>query len=434
MTNFGAPGLRDSGTQALRTQRLYITITNTTTKMLNRILITYKAAYSGLPREAWLLAFVVLINRAGSMVLFFMTLYLTSQMEYTVSEAGQMISIYGIGSLFGAYLGGWLSDKIGPQRVQIFSLIASGFVFVILAYMTTSLTIAITLFLLALINEAFRPANATAFSEICPPEMRARGFGLLRLAVNFGVAIGPAIGGFLALVNYKLLFWIDGVTCILAAVILVWLMPKTDKKSSPIVESDDQPVRSPWRDMIFILLLLVMLYMGMAFVQVFSTWPLFLREINLFSEDRIGLLLAFNALVIVLFEMPLIHKIERKNPVRIMALGALFLFIGFSLTPVSSSYLFLLFTVLIWTIGEMLVFPVLAGFIANRASDSNRGQYMGMYTFTFALSFVFGPISGAYIYDNYGPYFLWFGIGIVGLAVLIIFRFINDRMEKIKFQ
>jgi len=134
---------------------------------MKKLLQQYKAAYSGLPKEVWFLSTIVLINRTGSIVFFFMTLYLTSQKDYTVAEAGQMISVYGIGALLGAILGGWLTDKIGSLKVQLYSLILSGIGYIILGYAESSIQIAVLLFLIAIVSEAFRPANGTAIAEVC---------------------------------------------------------------------------------------------------------------------------------------------------------------------------------------------------------------------------------------------------------------------------
>ena len=360
------------------------------------------------------------------MVLFFMTLYLTSQMGYSVSDAGRMISVYGLGSLAGAWLGGWMTDYIGAKQMQLASLFLSGITFIFLAYMTGPIAIAATLFILATINEAFRPASVTAFSQVSTPQIRARVFGLNRLSVNLGVAIGPAIGGFLATIDYHLLFWVDGLTCIAAAIFLALAIPAR-MINSPIIDHTNVPASAnPLKDKIYLLLLVILLYLGIVFVQIFNTWPLFLREVHGYPENRIGLLLALNAIMIVLFEMPLIHRIETKNPLKIMAIGTFFLLVGFSLTPLNPAYTFLLFTVALWTIGEMLVFPIATTFIANRADDRNRGKYMGMYTFTFALSFVIGPAIGAWVYDAFGPVILWLGAGLFGIVVLYLFRVINE--------
>ena len=245
--------------------------------MILQIYQTYRAAYRGLPRPAWRLAAVVLVNRSGSMVLFFMTLYLTSQMGYSVSDAGRMISIYGLGSLVGAWLGGWMTDYIGAKQMQLASLFLSGITFIILAYMTGPFAIAATLFILATINEAFRPASVTAFSQVSTPQIRARVFGLNRLSVNLGVAIGPAIGGFLATIDYHLLFWVDGLTCIAAAIFLALAIPAR-MINSPIIDHTNVPASAnPLKDKIYLLLLVILLYLGIVFVQIFNTWPLFFR-------------------------------------------------------------------------------------------------------------------------------------------------------------
>ena len=397
--------------------------------MIKRIYNEYIEAFRGLPRKAWLLALIVLINRSGTMVLFFMTLYLTSQHDFSVADAGKMISVYGIGSMIGAFLGGWLTDRIGSMRVQALSLFSGGMGFIGLAYVHSPAAIAVMLFILAIFSESLRPANAAAFAEVCPPDIRARGFALNRLAINVGVAIGPAIGGFLALVSYSYLFWADGITCILAGFLLLTIFgfqASAHESEAPISED---VARSPYRDKIYLSVLLLLLMMGMLFVQLFSTWPLYLKDVYTLIEDRIGILLALNAVLVALLEMPLIHKIEKYNIIRIMAIGALFLFAGFAILPAGSSFAYAAFTVIIWSIGEMLVFPLVAGFIANRATDQNRGKYMGLFTFSFALSFVLGPIAGSWVYDHLGADILWYISGLVGLLVFGGFYLIDHFLK-----
>ncbi len=131
--------------------------------------------------------------------------------------------------------------------------------------------------------------------------------------------------------------------------------------------------------------------MGINFLQIFNTWPLYLEEHYHLPEDKIGLLLAVNAIMIVLLEMPLVHMIENFQPLKIMAAGAFLLFSGFALLPLDSAFSWAVLTVIIWSAGEILVFPLLAGFIANRADDSNRGKYMGMFSFSFGLAFTTAP-------------------------------------------
>lgn len=389
---------------------------------MKNLIKTYRDSFSGLSGSVWALSFVAFINRSGSMVLFFMTLYLTTQKDYSVSEAGQIISIYGLGSLLGSYYGGWLTDKIGSFRVQFLSLILCGLGYIALGQLDSYFAIAAMMFFVAAVGEALRPANNTAIAEAARPENRARSYALNRLAINLGMTIGPAAGGLLADINYVYLFWADGITCLVAGIVLLLFGSRLKKFDKRKVTEKFENLISPWKDRIFLFILFLLLIIGIVFCQIFNTWPLYLKEFYLLKEDSIGLLLGINAVIIVLAEMPLIHKVEKKNPLKVMGIGALLILGGFSLMPISHTFIFAAATVFVWTIGEMLVFPLVTGFIANRASDANRGKYMGMTTLTFSLSLVAGPALGTLVYEKLGPDQLWIGIG--GLAVLVYFGFL----------
>jgi MFS family permease len=397
---------------------------------MKKIYTHYLSSYAGLPRAAWMLALVVLINRSGSMVLFFLSLYLTNELHYSVSDTGKLISLYGIGSLIGTYTGGWLSDLYGTKKIQLWSLLLSGLGFIILGNISSMPGIALMLFILAITAEAFRPANSTAMAQVCSPEIRTRGFALIRLAVNMGFTIGPVAGGFLAHVNYSYIFWVDGLTC-LAAAILFWIIFYKGKvKTEPALKTTTEWKRSPWADKTFLNILSQSFIIGVVLFQIFNTWPLYLKQEYQLLEYQIGSIMAVNTLLIVLFEMPVIHKLEKSNPLKIMRMGTIFFFSGFALLQFGNSYGYAIFTIIIWTIGEMLLFPLCASFIANLAFKSNIGRYMGLYTFTFSLSFAVGPFFGSLTYEHISPSALWSIIGILGIFVWIRFKLLEKRLKK----
>jgi predicted MFS family arabinose efflux permease len=394
---------------------------------------TYRAAFSDLPRAAWMLSLAVFVNRSGSMVLFFLSLYLTRKMEYTVAVAGQLLTLYGIGALLGSYLGGYFTDKIGAFKVQIISLFSSGIGYIILGRLHSIYEIAIMLFILAILVESFRPANSTAMAEVCPPQLRPRGYALNRLAINLGITIGPAVGGVLAAIHYGYIFWVDGMTCIVAGALLLFFLRNPDQAHlGTNSKKKDGGVKHFWNDRIFLMVLILIFLCGLIFVQLFNTWPIHLREQFKISERYIGLFLTLNAIMIVLLEMPLVHKIEKFSHQKIMALGALLLGIGFCMLAFGGGPLFVCLTVIIWTVGEMLVFPFVVTFIAGRSSEINRGIFMGMYNISFSLAVVFGPLIGTGIYDYWGPDMLWYGCGVLGLFACVGFMYINAFEEKVQ--
>ena len=175
--------------------------------MINKTIATYKDAYTGLSKSTWLLSLVMLINRSGTMVVPFMSLYLTSSgMGYSIGKAGFVYGLFGAGAFAGAWLGGKLTDKIGFYPVQLITLTGGGLFFILLGQMKSFPAICVVSFFLSFINEAFRPANSTAIAFYSREENRTRSYSLNRLAINLGWAVGSAIGGLIAKYNYQLLF------------------------------------------------------------------------------------------------------------------------------------------------------------------------------------------------------------------------------------
>ena len=209
--------------------------------MLGKIRDTYRQAYSGLPRRAWILFTVNLVNSSGSMVIFFLTLYMTRKLGFSPVRAGGALSLYGVGSLIGAYGGGWLADKVGSIAVQKTGLALAGGFLIALGQVRDPTALLPLLFFMAVAAGSLYPANSTSMARICPPDLQVKGFALNRLANNLGVTVGPAVGGLLALRDYRLLFWADGLTSIAAAVVFA-LMWKGSGKEPRAEEEGGGPV------------------------------------------------------------------------------------------------------------------------------------------------------------------------------------------------
>ena len=364
------------------------------------------------------------------MVLFFLMLYFTQDLNYSIEQAGVILSFFGMGSMVGALGGGWLSDKIGTKKVMLNSLITGGILYIILGYIRDIYLLSTMLIVVAVVAESFRPAIMTALANSCKPQNMTRGFALVRLAINLGVSIGPAVGGFLALYDYIYIFWVEGLTCIFSGIYLLFSYHETHITQHQDAPDTRKPLsRGPLKDILYIQLLLILLVVGIVFNQVFNTWPVFLRESYLFSEDHIGLLLALNAFIIVLFEMPLIHKVVEYREMRVIAVGSLLLCAGIGMIILHNTYLYAVITVVILTIGEMLSFPLMSSYIANRGEGSKRGQYMGMMTFTFSLSFVIGPLFGSSILHNFGGEVLWSLVIAAGVIVMPGY-FVIEKMAR----
>ena len=398
--------------------------------LIRSLTTVYRSSLSGLPREVWLLSGALLVNRAGTMVLPFLTLYLTIDLGLTAVRAGQIIGCFGLGSMVGSYAGGWLSDRMSPLRVQQGSLFASGVGFLVFTRLESFGSLAVGIFVLAAVSDALRPALMVAVAHYSPPEVSKRSFALIRLAANLGMGVGPAIAGLLAHYSYFWLFVGDAATCWMAGLMLVFafgagVRPPEDEsgEAAPLG-------RSPWRDGPFLLFLLLIMVLAMTFFQVWTAMPLFLRAFYGASERAIGLLLSINALLIALTEMLVIRAVEHFDALRTVGVGAFLVGAGLALLPLGPPYAIAVAAMVILTVGEMLAMPISNTVVAQRAGRGQVGRYMGIYTLAFSAAFVVGPVAGTAVYEHFGPNALWFGVGGVGVFLGLGFTSLSKSLRR----
>jgi predicted MFS family arabinose efflux permease len=277
----------------------------------------YRNSFSGLQRNAWILSVAMLINRSGSMVLLFTSLYLTKQLNFTIGQAGIIMSFYGIGSVLGSYTGGWLTDRKSFFDIMIFSLIASGMILFLLLLVNSMIAIAAVIFLYAFTGDMFRPANSAAIAAYSTPSNRTRSVSLVRLAVNLGFSIGPAAGGFIALsLGYKWLFVIDALTGFAAAFMLFLYLPR---QAARIPHQADKVLNdtstSAYRDYRYLFFIVLVALYGTCFFQLFASIPQYFNKVCGYNEGTIGLLLALNGFLVVIIEMPLVATLEKRKKI-----------------------------------------------------------------------------------------------------------------------
>lgn len=389
----------------------------------------YKRTYQGLPSEAWILAGVNLINASGTMVVFFMTLYLTQRLGFTAARAGQVVGTFGVGMLLGTVLGGKLADRVGTRAVQKASLIASGAFLIVLGFERHVPLLFVLVFLSGVSNAALFPANASAMAEICGPSDRSRGFVLNRLANNLGATIGPVVGGLLARLDYRFLFWGDGLTSLIAALALFVFLPKVHKRTESTGRNSTPPATSWKKDGVFWRLLLCSFGSTLIFSQLYGALPLYLHSAYRLPVNLIGFAIAINPLMIVLVQMVVTHGVERFPKARVAAAGTLFLAAGYAVLPFGQGFAYSVFAIAVWTIGEMLFMPTQLTMVSFRAPEGSQGTYQGLNSLAFGLGIVFGATLGTQILEKAGPSTLWFGVGGLGLIVAATYLRLNRNYE-----
>ncbi len=372
--------------------------------MLVRTANLYRSSFAGLSYKTWLLSAIMLINRSGTMVLPFMTLYITSkEMGRSLTDAGIVMGLFGLGSVIGAYFGGRFSDRIGFFKVQLFTLFFGGVLFLVLGQVKSFPLICFFSFLLSLVNEAFRPANSSAVAYYSDAANRTRSYSLNRLAVNLGWAVGTSVGGVIASYNYELLFWVDGLTNMVAALLLfVFLKPETGEVHPHLqTPSDAGQSQSAYRDKTYLWFIFLATVFGMCFFQLFTTVPKYWRDNLHLSERYIGFVMGLNGLLIVCLEMVLIYVLEQKKKNNVyMALGIALCGLAYFglLVPVQAQIMTLAMVGFI-TIGEIISMPFMNSYWTSRSNEKNRGQYAGLYTMAWGIGQTIGPVAFSRLVD-----------------------------------
>lgn len=401
----------------------------------------------GLPREVWFLCLATLINRAGTMVLPFLTLYLTLDKRLPAAKAGLALTVYGIASIIIAPLAGRLSDRLGGLRIIKLSLLSSGVMLIGLSLMESFTLILAFISLWAIASEAFRPPSMAIIGELAGRSDRKAAFALYRLAINLGMSIGPVVGGLLAMRSFKLLFYVDGATALLAALLLSLVpwrsgqgrfepdadLPGADESLDVADVTDGGRPRSylgVLTDRRLVYFLVAMIPIELVFFQSLAAMPLFLVRDLQMTEAGFGALLAINAVIIIILEVPLNAAMADWPHRHALALGALLIGSGFGALALIDSVPGAAITVVIWTFGEMIFLPASGAYVSDIAPRDQAGAYMGLYTMGFSVALAVGPWLGTRLLEDYGPLAVWGGTFGCGCITTVMMWFLREQPHR----
>ena len=401
--------------------------------MLKNAFFRYINNFRGFSREIKILATITFINRAGTMVLPFLSKYLKEDLHFSYSQVGWIMVSFGLGSMLGSWLGGKLTDKVGFYKIMIFSLFTSGIGFFIIQYITSFWGLCFAMFGIMVFADMFRPAMFVSLGAYAKPENRTRALTLVRLAVNLGFAAGPALGGLIIMnIGYQGLFWVDGSTCILAILIFA-LLVKEKKKPTDLIDSnlDKREVPSVFKDKIFWIFLFVSFVTAMIFFQLFTALPLYHHEQFGLTEFQTGLLMTLNGLLIFALEMPIVSYFERKKvqKIKIILWGTLIMGISFYGLIINVWAGILVISMILVSFGEMFSFPFSNSFALSRAQIGHEGRYMALYTMSFSLAHIVSSKMGMEIIANFGYQTNWFVMGSFGIVAAICCYWIEKLLQ-----
>jgi MFS family permease len=369
-----------------------------------------RANIRALPRPVWVLCAGTFINRFGGFVAVFLVLYLTSE-GFSAAQAGLAVATFGLGSLGGSALGGYLADRVGRRETIAISMLTTAAATITLALVRGLPELVAVAGAVGLTQQMVRAPTTAMIADLVAPAGRVAAMGVLRFFINAGFALGPAAAGFLADRSFLLLFVLDAASSVAFAAIALVALPGGAPRLARR-EHRAEGTRAILADRGFLLFLAATLAGSAVYLQASTTFPLWVVQ-NGFSNSVYGYLIGVNGLVIILLELFLISVTQRLPARPVVAGGFLLIGVGFALTAGAHTLPLLAVTVLVWTLGEMTAFPMSGAYVADVAPVHLRGRYQGAWGLTWSLGLMLGPGLGGWLFAV-NPNLLWLLCGVAG--------------------
>jgi len=391
-----------------------------------------------LPAPVRLLVAGTFVNKLGTFIVPFLTLVLRKEFGLDDAKVGWLLLAYGAGSLVSILVGGFLTDRLGRRVTLLLSLLGSGVLAVSLGFVSALRVFAPLLVLLGFVADLYRPAASAIIGDLLPSTQRATGFAALRTAVNLGFAVGMSLGGVIADWNWRVLFFADGVTTLLfGAVVYVFIAETRPGEDGAAPAADGAPMRgaSPWRDGVFVQMLLVSLLFSLMFFSHITELPLTITMSAGYPAALYGVLVAVNGLLIALFEMSAVARLRPYRRLRVAALGTLVTGLAFSMAGLARHWTWFLLVVVLYTAGEILTSPQKMAFVTDWAPPAARGRYLAFYQATWSVAMAFNPVLFLPLRARLGDAAFWpLMMLLAGPSALLLLKLDRkaDRPERLR--
>lgn len=392
------------------------------------LLSPYRALWK-LPKSLWVLFLTMLINRFGTMVLPFLTIYLTTHKGFSAKEAGLVFSIYGLTSILASPFSGALGDKLGAEKILYSCLFITSVVLFLFPYANSFLEIILATVFFAAFNEFFRPVIFTLASRLSSENEQRQAVVLIRLGANMGMSIGPALGGWLIRHSYQSLFYVDGATALISGLLVFVYFTFLQNKPLDCKESTTEARSSvlqnlliAWKNPKFVRYWIGISLLATVFFQHECTWPLIMVKDYGLPESIYGFMFTLNTVIIILCEVPLLTHFAHIPHSRFFMLGTLLVTLGISAISLTNTASGIYLLTFLFTFGEMFTFPIGTSFVTSIAPKQKIGSFMGAYNMAFNISLVIAPLLGTFLLDSYGLASFSIAMALLGVSSFLLLR------------
>jgi MFS family permease len=381
------------------------------------------------PSQFWLIVVGLFISSTGaSMIWPFMLIYVSELLNLSLSTAGILITINAVTGLFASFIAGAVSDKLGRKLVMIVSLSVNGIGYLVMSQAQSYLGFALIMVLMGASNPLYQVGSDAMLADIIIPEKRTNAYAIIRMVNNAGIAVGPALGGFVAARSYTYAFLGAALGMLTYSLLLFFRGHETLKKAYNLEK--DTWIKSlgsysqVFRDRPYIAFALLI---GIGLVAPAMLWTLFAvytKQNFGLPENLYGWLPTTNALMCVFLQLFVTQITRRFRSLPVIAVGMLIYAIGVGSVALMNSFWGFWASMVLMTFGELTLIPTVSKYIADLAPADKRGRYMSFYWFSWGIARGAAPLIGGFLNDWVGPRSIWIGgltIGLVSTIGLFIY-------------
>lgn len=387
--------------------------------------------YSVLPREIWILSGAILINRMGSFVFPFLTLYLTERKHISVEHTGLLLSLLPLALIPAILCGGWLADRWPRREVLAGSQALSGLFYMLAAVSPLGAQVPALTVIALFFSCIGQVAQNALLNDLAPPQIRSAAFSLNYLGCNLGFAIGPLIGGLLFTSSLTLFFLLDGVTTWVAAALVLRYIPKVNKSVREPGEiaphagekiEHGSVLKALAQRPYFVAFLGLSFIVNAAYYQQSFSLPIALSR-NFGADGAVfyGLLMSANAVTVALGSSLLTIWTSKWSSLHVMATAAFLYMIGFGMIGWIDTFPgallgWLVLSTVIWSVGEILNSVSSHVYSASHTPANHRGRFGSVRMITLQLA-----SSGSIIFAGW---MLTYGGMKTLMSVIAVFSFL----------
>lgn len=377
------------------------------------------------PSQFWLLFVGMFISTVGSSMIWpFLTLYVSKKLTLPLTQAAGLVTINAAMGLIFSFIAGPITDRVGRKGVMVASLFVNGVMYLVMSHAQTYGMFALCQAVMGAFNPLYRVGADAMMSDLIPPEQRSSAYSLLRTSNNLGVAIGPALGGFLVTRSYTLVFYLAAAGLILYSMLILLNAQETLPQEAAASLKGKHMFSGYghiFRDREFITFVIAYTLTSMMASTMWVLMPVYTNQHYNISESLYGWIPTTNAIMVVAFQY-LVTRVTRKHkPLWVLAVGSAFYVVGTTLVAVFSGFWGFWLCMVISTVGELVIVPTATTFTANQAPADMRGRYMSIYNITSSVASALAPLFGGLLNDTLGPKMIWYGAGLVGLLSVLAF-------------